>query len=193
MPHNMLLSANMITLGITGTIGAGKGTIVEYLKTKGFTHYSVRDALLIEINRRGIEPTREHMRLVADEMRQISPDHIMKELLRLAQEKGGNSVIESQRALAEVEFLKATAQPFYLFAVDADSKVRYERILERKSSTDFITYEKFVADEQAEMNNVEPWKMNLKACIAAADFVFENNGSVEDLYKKVEEILQKIK
>jgi len=34
-------------LGITGTFGAGKGTIVEYLKTKGFSHYSVSEDFLI--------------------------------------------------------------------------------------------------------------------------------------------------
>ena len=35
----------MIIIGITGTIGAGKGTIVELLIKKGFKHYSVRDFL----------------------------------------------------------------------------------------------------------------------------------------------------
>ena len=39
----------MITIGITGTLGAGKGTIVEYLqKEKGFSHYSVRAFLTDE-------------------------------------------------------------------------------------------------------------------------------------------------
>ena len=31
-----------IIIGITGTLGAGKGTVVEYLKKKSFKHYSVR-------------------------------------------------------------------------------------------------------------------------------------------------------
>ena len=43
----------MIIIGITGTLGAGKGTIVEYLVgKKGFKHYSVRE-LLSEIIRAG--------------------------------------------------------------------------------------------------------------------------------------------
>ena len=38
----------MIIIGITGTLGAGKGTIVDYLvKQKGFVHYSVRARKII--------------------------------------------------------------------------------------------------------------------------------------------------
>jgi dephospho-CoA kinase len=37
----------MFIIGITGTIGAGKGTVVEYLVgQKGFDHYSVRSFLI---------------------------------------------------------------------------------------------------------------------------------------------------
>ena len=40
----------MLIIGITGTLGAGKGTVVEYLvEKKGFDHYSVRAFLLKEI------------------------------------------------------------------------------------------------------------------------------------------------
>ena len=45
----------MITIGITGTLGAGKGTIVDYLvKNRGFVHYSVRAFITEEIKRRGL-------------------------------------------------------------------------------------------------------------------------------------------
>jgi len=37
----------MLIIGITGTLGAGKGTIVEYLvKNKNFKHYSVSGYLI---------------------------------------------------------------------------------------------------------------------------------------------------
>ena len=43
-------------IGVTGTIGAGKGTVVDYLvQEKGFIHLSVRDYLLGEIRHRGME------------------------------------------------------------------------------------------------------------------------------------------
>lgn len=43
----------MLVIGITGTLGAGKGTIVDYLvDSKGFAHYSVRAYLIEEIKKR---------------------------------------------------------------------------------------------------------------------------------------------
>ena len=43
----------MNIIGITGTIGAGKGTIVDYLvKEKGYVHYSVREFLAEEVDAR---------------------------------------------------------------------------------------------------------------------------------------------
>ena len=56
-------------IGITGTLGAGKGTIVGFLKERGFSHYSVREFLIEEINRRGLEANRDSMILVANDLR----------------------------------------------------------------------------------------------------------------------------
>ena len=55
----------MLIIGITGTLGAGKGTVVEYLVEKqGFDHYSVRSFLLKEINRRGMPENRDSICLL---------------------------------------------------------------------------------------------------------------------------------
>jgi len=43
----------MIIIGITGTLGAGKGTVVEYLQEKGFRHYSARGFITKEVEKRG--------------------------------------------------------------------------------------------------------------------------------------------
>ena len=57
-------------IGITGTDGSGKGTVVSYLVAyHGFVHYSARAILRAEIVQRDIEPTRANMRLMANEMR----------------------------------------------------------------------------------------------------------------------------
>ena len=78
----------MITIGITGTIGAGKGTIVDYLvKEKGFVHFSVRDFITKEIQRRGMPVNRDSMTIVGNDLRATnSPAYITESLYKQAQE-----------------------------------------------------------------------------------------------------------
>ncbi|MDP3965939.1 MAG: AAA family ATPase [archaeon] len=180
-------------IGITGTLGAGKGTIVEILKNKGFTHYSVREFLIEEIKKRGLPMDRNSMVLVGNHLREEnSPSYIVEKLYARAKGNGGNSVIESIRAIGEVEALKKKGD-FYLFSVDAEIEKRYSRIKERKLDSDFVSYDKFVSDEKREMENSDPTKQNLSECIKMSDFKFMNNGTISDLEKKVEEVLNKIK
>jgi len=183
----------MIVIGITGTLGAGKGTIVEYLvKKKGFAHYSVRAYLIEEIERRGMPVNRDSMVVVANDLRtRNSPSFVTDQLYELALKSGQNCVIESIRTPGEVESLRSKGR-FYLFAVDADPKVRYERIFARQSETDRIDFETFLENEKREMDADDPNKQNLRKCIEMADFVFVNEGSIEELNEKIEKVLNKI-
>ena len=183
----------MMVVGITGTLGAGKGTIVDFLVNKrGFMHYSVRSFLIKEIEKRGLFVNRDSMTLIANELRaNHSPSYITDCLYEEALEKGVNCVIESIRTPGEIASLKKKGR-FILFAVDADPAIRFARITERKSETDSIDFETFIQNEAREMDSDDPNKQNLKACIKQADFVFDNNGSVAELVDKVELVLQQI-
>lgn len=181
----------MVIIGITGTIGAGKGTVVEYLvDKKNFNHFSARAFLLEEIERRGLENNRDNMVAVANELREKnSPSFVADELFKRALESGENCVLESLRTVGEIESLRKKGN-FSLLAIDADPKVRYQRILGRSSVTDNIGFEKFLADEEREMDSDDPNKQNLSKCIKMADFKIENVGTVEELNSKLEEILE---
>jgi len=184
----------MIIIGITGTIGAGKGTVVEYLiDKKGFKHFSARAFLVEEIEKRGLENNRDNMVLVANDLREKnSPSFVADELFKRALESENSCVIESLRTSGEIESLKSKGN-FTLLAINADPKTRYERIIGRSSSTDNISFEKFLADEQREMESTDPNKQNLSKCIGMADFVINNDGTLEELNSKLEEILKIIK
>ncbi|MDP2422902.1 MAG: AAA family ATPase [Bacteroidales bacterium] len=183
----------MLIIGITGTLGAGKGTIVDYLtKEKGFTHFSVRAYLITEIEKQGMPVNRDSMMLVANGLRtKHSPSFIIDELYQRALASQKHCIIESIRTPGEVESLNEKGN-FYLFAVDADPKLRYERIFTRNSETDRIDYETFLENEQREMDANDPNKQNLRKCIEMADFVFNNNGSIKTLQQQVETTLELI-
>ena len=77
---------------------------------------------------------------------------------------------------------------FLLLSVDAEQKIRYERILKRGSETDHVTFEEFQAQEEKEMNNTDPTKQNVAECMKLADVQIRNDGTFEDLYQKLDEI-----
>lgn len=183
----------MIVVGITGTNGSGKGTVVEYLKAHGFVHLSGRAFIEEEVKKRTLEVNRENLNLVANDLRtKFGNTYIASELYKRAKVSGKNAVIESIRNPGEVEFLRKVADEeagaFVLLAVDADPKLRYERIKERKSVTDFVSYEKFLSEEDREMHSTNPNNQNILACIALADYKLENNGTKEEFRVKLEEL-----
>jgi len=179
-------------IGITGTFGAGKGTVVEYLKTKGFVHYSVREYLISEIQKRGMPVNLDSMVFVANDLRQRnSPSYIIEQLYKQAKEQDKSCVIESIRTPGEVEALRKNTG-FFLIAVDAEQRPRYNRMVLRKSETDNISFEEFVEQEKKQMTSDDPNKQNIGRCMQMADALLENNGTIEELHSKIDKILAEL-
>ena len=179
-------------IGITGTNGSGKGTIVAFLKEKGFVHYSAREIIISEIGRRGLPVTRDTMRLVANDLRKThDPAYVVKELFKQAEVAGGDAVIESVRVLGEAEFLHE--QGAFLIAVDAVRRLRYERVVRRGSATDHISFNAFCAQEDAEMNNPDPWDMNVFGVMQLADYTIMNIGTPAELPSRIDAIVDTLR
>ncbi len=75
-------------LGITGTIGAGKGTVVDYLKERGFAHYSSSGILKEILAERDLPLTRLYMSTVADELMHSHKGGVLELSHSRAKEKG---------------------------------------------------------------------------------------------------------
>lgn len=176
-------------IGITGTDGAGKGTVVDYLVEKGFTHYSARSFIIAAIELQDLPITRNQTRLTANALRKEHGNEfvIKQAFLKAQEEQKDKVVIESVRALAEAEYLKAHGG--VLLAVDADQALRYERVQARRSETDQVTFAEFVAHEELEKNDPDPNGMQKAAVMDMADATISNDGTYEELRQQVEAFL----
>lgn len=182
----------MLIIGITGTIGAGKGTVVDYLINKyNFKHYSVRKYLTEMLLKEGKECNRDTFTALANSLREQyqSPSYIIEQLYEKARVGGENAIIESIRTVGEIDKLKSMGN-FYLIAVDANQEIRYQRAFERKSETDKIDWEKFKEDELREMTSENPNSQNLMACMALADYKLQNNEEKIGLHNQVDAVMR---
>jgi dephospho-CoA kinase len=175
-------------IGLAGSFGAGKGTLVEYLQTKGFTHYSASGFITEEIVRRGLPVNRDSMIEVANDLRHTyGPSYIVESLYKRALSEGKDVVIESLRAVAEVEKIKELGG--VVIGVDAEQKTRYERSVKRGSVKDGVSFEIWLLQEKKESNPDDPTKQDIFGALKKADVVFTNNGTPEELFAQVEQFL----
>lgn len=177
-----------ITIGLAGEPGAGKDTVKEYLadrygaKTFGFS-LVLKDIL----DRLSLECSRSNFAGLAEALRGIFGENILSRSL-VSDVEGSSvpmTVIDGIRKPGEFEELRKLPN-FHLIFVETDLKVRYERIKKRGTKTDDLTktFEEFVCDhEHAADREVR----NLKK---EADIIIENNGGIEDLHMRVDEIMK---
>lgn len=178
-------------IGLTGTLGAGKGTVIEYLTSKGWKHYSGGHTINAEVIRRGLPQTRESMSMVANDLRaKYGAGYFVEQMLQQIN-KDDSNVLESLHSVGEADAVRAAGG--IVVAIDADMHFRYDRICKRKSTKDHVTFEQFKADNEREMSSSDPVQHNLMENINKADYKIINNGSIDDLHKQIDSILISLK
>ena len=174
-----------VLIGLTGTNGAGKGEVAAHLKGRGYAYLSLSDILREELATRGLEAGRDNLIRTGNELRAAhGPDVLAR---RAMDRVLGPSVIDSIRNLREVEFFRKQ-KGFVLLAVDAPIEVRYARARARGRDESAATLDEFRRKEELEMAGNET-NQQLALCMAMADRTIVNDGTIEELRRKVEDLL----
>jgi len=181
-------------IGVTGRIAAGKETLTDFLRKKGFIYIETSKVLAEELEKRGLEITRANMQDLGDEIREKHGAGGVMKLLLEKTEAGKNYIIDSLRNPGEAEFLRNNVPDFILIAVDAQQKLRFERILKRAKPSDPKTWEEFLKiDNRDFFDETNPMGQRVKLCMEIADFKITNDGDLKKSMKEIKEIWEEIK
>jgi len=177
-------------LGFVGPIAAGKGTVCAYLKDKhGAQIFRFSTILRDILDRLYLPQSRENMQSASSALRQIFGEDLLAQTIATDVKKSAASIIalDGVRRLADIKFLQENPD-FHLVEIIAYQKIRYERLLKRSENSDDQekSFEEFQKDEQQET------ELQIKEVAQTAEFQINNDGSFDDLYRQIDDILKQV-
>ena len=183
-----------IVFGLTGKNASGKGTVAEILKKKNFTYHSLSDSLRDELKLLKKEETRENLIDIGNELREKGGPGVLADKLIPKLNFENNHIVDSIRNPLEVISLRKETllRRFFLISVDANSRLRYDRLCSRGRIGDTDSWEKFVEQEKKEENNDDPNKQQLSRTMQMADYNIDNSGTLQELEAQVNKIISSL-
>lgn len=176
-------------IGLVGEKLAGKDTVANYLVQKygsghfRFTH--ILDAVLEELN---LEISRKNEIDLGLGLRKVFGEHVLVNALeqRVKRSLSSYRVINGIR-MDEMDVVKKWGAK--IIYITAPLQIRFERYKLRKEKVDDgqMTLEQFKQQESG------PTELRIPELGKTADFKIDNVGSMDELYKKVDEVLKKLK
>lgn len=175
-------------IGLSGTNGSGKDTVGHVLVERyNFLFVSVTEMLRKACRDRNLEVNRENLRTISAEWRRegglgVLIDKAMDLFSDIKNDYDG-LVVASLRNPGEADRVHELGGT--VVWVDADSKIRYERIHNShrgRDEEDNKTYEEFLAEEQAEMHaSGDSATLDMAAVRDKSDVTILNEGTPTDL------------
>ena len=173
-------------VGLTGRNASGKSTFVEWFSAKGLRSVSCSDSIRAWLADQGIESTREALIEGGRELRRQGGGGVLAEML-LDILSGDDAVVDSIRTPAEVQALRKRGD-FFLIEVRADEDSRWERMNLRGRAGDPVDKQVFLKQEEAEASSKDEAGQALDATAELADITIDNDGTLEELEMKLEEV-----
>ena len=183
----------MKILAIVGMSGSGKSVAVDYLTEKGYPKVYFGGMIYKEMEKRGIERTedgesekefREMIR--ATEGQDWVVRQVIKEVNDLVAAGQKRIILDGVYSWTEYRILKHEfPKNLSVMAVVVDKKLRYKRVARRPGRA-------FDAAAIRERDRSEIENLEKGGPIAAADYYVLNNGTIEEMEVRVNEILKEI-
>jgi dephospho-CoA kinase len=176
-----------LIIGLVGPIASGKGTIKKYIVEK----YGAKDCRFSTIlrdvlTRLSLEINRENLINMSTVLRQnFGQDLLAKVIVEDAKNLDANIVVvDGVRREEDIRYLKGL-DGFVLLGIDADSKVRFERLVLRNENIgdDKKTFEDFLADHNKET------EITIPAIMKTAYVILDNNGTLTELCLQIDNFI----
>ena len=166
--------------------GAGKSTIAEGLKPKGFESINMGNAVREEAKKRNLEPSRSNLGKLMLELREKNGPGAVAELVKPQIESSNSNVIliDGVRSNDEIEVLRKFGN-VKLLAIHASTDTRFDFLQKRGRSDDPQTKEHFEERDNRELG------VGISNSIALSDYAISNIGMTkEELIKTAYDVIQ---
>ena len=166
--------------------GAGKSTIAEGLKPRGYDVINMGNAVREEAKKRNVEPTRTNLGKLMLELREKNGPGAVAELIKSQIESSSSNVIliDGIRSNEEIKVLRNFGT-VKLLAIHASTGTRFEFLQKRGRSDDPQTKEHFEERDNRELG------VGISNSIALSDDAISNTGlTKEDLLQTAYKIIQ---
>ena len=169
---------------ITGYARSGKDTTADYLSKKyGFKKIVFTDFMKKELKKRKLAPTKENMNKYGQQFRdELGKDYLVRAVLAES-EKHPKVAICSVKPIWEYEAIMQKYPQTKMILVTAPKELRFTR----RPADSPSEFEAFLQRDK----NDEKWYA-LKTIFSKKDFEITNDGTLGDLYKKIDEVMGKI-
>lgn len=166
--------------------GSGKSEIVKVGKEMNIPIVVMGDAIRDDLTEKGIEITPENMGKYALEIRKkFGMDIVAKKTFNKISNKSINTIIiEGLRNYEEVEHFKSHIENFYMIAIHASPKTRFDRLQKRKRQDDSVKWEVFLERDNREID------FGITKLIALADYMIINEGELSLAQAEFKKILK---
>lgn len=176
-----------LILGLTGTLGSGKGTISKCFSVKKIKHLSISlsDLVREEAKLRNLSTDRETLKMIGNELRNIYGEGVLVQRLNenLKNTDYDLIIIDGIRMPGEVEELRKNSN-FNLIGIDSQLETRLLRVKNRAREIEPSSLEEFrkkdYEDRGFEKSGNE---QQTEKCLELSDYLIWNEEPFTDIEK----------